>query len=161
MPDDNPPKKQIKLERTYRTSAEKVWELWTTTSGIESWWGPDGFEVNVDKLDLRPGGEMRYTMTAVDPDQVRFMQQAGMPLATEVSITYTEVEPPRRLGYTSLTDFVPDVAPYEVRTVVEIHADGGEVRMILTFDAMHDGEWTERATMGHESQLAKLDKLLG
>ena len=30
------------------------------------------------------------------------MKQAGMPIATDVSIIYTEVEPQRRLGYTSL-----------------------------------------------------------
>jgi hypothetical protein len=30
------------------------------------------------------------------------------------------------------------------------------VRMVLTFDAMHDATWTERATMGWETELEKL-----
>jgi hypothetical protein len=32
--------------------------------------------------------------------------------------------------------------------------------LIITFDAMHDEVWTERARLGHESQLRKLDALI-
>jgi uncharacterized protein YndB with AHSA1/START domain len=64
------PDRKIVIERTYAASIEEVWELWTTKSGIESWWGPDGFSVKVHELDLRTGGEMRYAMTAIDPAQV-------------------------------------------------------------------------------------------
>jgi uncharacterized protein YndB with AHSA1/START domain len=35
------------IERTYRASVEELWELWTTKEGFESWWGPDGFRVEV------------------------------------------------------------------------------------------------------------------
>jgi uncharacterized protein YndB with AHSA1/START domain len=45
----------ITLERTYPTTAERVWELWTTPAGLERWWAPDGFEARVAKLEL--GGE--------------------------------------------------------------------------------------------------------
>jgi hypothetical protein len=37
-------------------------------------------------------------------------------------------------------------------------ADG--VKLTITFDAMHDDVWTERARAGHESQTRKLDALL-
>ncbi len=59
-----PARRRITLERTYQASLEEVWEMWTTPEGIESWWGPDGFAVEVRKLDLRPGGELLYAMTA-------------------------------------------------------------------------------------------------
>jgi hypothetical protein len=32
--------------------------------------------------------------------------------------------------------------------------------MVLTFDAMHDAEWTERSVAGHESELGRLDRIL-
>ena len=102
----------ITMERTYRASLDDVWALWTTPEGIESWWGPEGFSVKVHSLDLRPGGALHYAMTAVGPDQVAFMKNAGMPLTTEVRLAYSEVEPKRRLGYTHLADFIPGVAPY-------------------------------------------------
>lgn len=131
-----------------------------TTAGIESWWGPEGFDVTVLSLDLRPGGELVYLMTATGPEQAAFMERAGMPLSTETKVTYTEVEPPARLAYKTLADFVPGVNPYEVGTVVELQPTAGGVKLIITFDAMHDDIWTERARAGHEGQLRKLDDML-
>jgi uncharacterized protein YndB with AHSA1/START domain len=157
----SPSRRTISMERTYRASVADVWDLWTTAPGLESWWGPEGFAVTVRHLDLRVGGELHYTMTANEPAQVEFMRQAGMPLATDVSITYAEVEPRRRLGYTSLADFVPGLDPYEVATTVTLKAGPDGVHMVLTFEAMHDEEWTARAVAGHESELGQLDKLLG
>jgi uncharacterized protein YndB with AHSA1/START domain len=154
------PRKRITLERVYRADVQDVWDLWTTKEGIESWWGPGGFEVTVRQLDLRPGGELLYAMTAVDPPQVAFMKRAGMPLTQELRITFTEVVPRRRLAYVHLADFVPGVEPYDVATVVELHATSDGVRMVLTFDAMHNDEWTERAVMGWESELGKLAAVL-
>ena len=37
------------LERTYEATAQELWELWTTKEGFESWWGPEGFRVEVDE----------------------------------------------------------------------------------------------------------------
>ena len=95
-------------------------------------------------------------MTAIAPPQVAFMKQAGMPLTHELRITFTDVQPTKRLAYVHLADFIPGVDPYDVATVVELHESADGVRMVLTFDAMHSDEWTERATMGWESELGKL-----
>lgn len=153
-------KRRITMERTYKASVEDVWDMWTTKEGIESWWGPDGFSVKVRKLDVRPGGELHYAMTATAAPQVEFMKKAGMPLTTEAKLTYTEVSPPRRLAYTHLADFIPGVAPYGVAHVVELTPTADGVRMVLTFDAMHDEEWTKRAAMGWEMEFGKLAKVL-
>ncbi|CAN7461104.1 SRPBCC family protein [Caulobacter sp. LjRoot300] len=151
---------QFSIQRTYAASLDEAWALWTTKAGIESWWGPEGFEVTVTALDLRPGGELTYLMTAVAPEMVAFMERSGMPLSTLCKVTYTEVSAPNRLAYKTLTDFVPGVEPYEVATVVELAAAGGRTTLTITFDAMHDDAWTERARAGHESQMRKLDALL-
>lgn len=151
---------QFSIRRTYAASVEAAWALWTTKSGIEAWWGPEGFEVTVTSLDLRPGGVLIYLMTATAPEQIAFMKQAGMPLMTECKVTYTEISPPNRLAYNTLTDFVPGVAPYETATVVELEATDEGVQLTITFDAMHDDIWTDRKRAGHESQLRKLDALL-
>jgi uncharacterized protein YndB with AHSA1/START domain len=160
-----PARAQFSIERHYGASLEDAWALWTTKAGIESWWGPEGFEVTVTSLDFRPGGELVYRMTATRAEEVAFMEKAGMPLSTEAKVTYTEISPPRasgsgRLAYKTLTDFVPGVAPYDVATVVDLAAVGDGVKLTITFDAMHDDLWTERAREGHESQTRKLDALL-
>jgi uncharacterized protein YndB with AHSA1/START domain len=150
----------ITLERRYRASLEDVWRLWTTKEGIESWWGPDGFAVTVDHLDLRAGGELRYTMAAVAPEMIEFMQQDGMLVETSLTLVFTEVESLRRLSYTALADFIPHIEPYEMATTVSLEQEGGEVRMVLAFDAMHDEAWTERAVLGYENELERMAKLL-
>lgn len=150
------PARRITLERIYRADVQDVWDLWTTKDGIESWWGPGGFAVTVRKLDLRPGGELLYAMTAIDPPQVAFMKEHGMPVTQECRITFSEIVPRRRLAYVHLADFIPGVEPYDVTTVVELHPMSGGVRMVLTLDPMHSDEWTERAVMGWEGELGKL-----
>jgi uncharacterized protein YndB with AHSA1/START domain len=150
------PRRRITFERTYQADVQDVWDLWTTKEGIESWWGPGGFAVTVHSIDLRPGGELRYAMTAIDPPQVDFMRQAGMPITQECRITFVDVQPLQRLEYLHLADFVPGVDPYDVTQVVELHRTTSGVRMVLTIEAMHDDEWTMRATMGWESELGKL-----
>lgn len=155
-----PARRKVTLERTFNAAIQDVWDLWTTKEGIESWWGPDGFSVKVRKLDLRPGGELAYVMSATAPEQIDFLRKAGMPLTNEHRLTYTEVVPQRRLGYRHLADFIADVKPYEVATTVEFDVGPLSVRMVLTFDAMHDEHWTKLAVMGWESELGKLAKLL-
>jgi uncharacterized protein YndB with AHSA1/START domain len=153
-------RRKVTLERTFTASIEEVWDLWTTKEGLESWWGPDGFVVKVLKLDLRPDGELLYTMTAVGRDQIEFMKNAGMPLTTETRVKFTEVVPPRRLAYTTLADFIPGVEPYQSATAVELYQDADGVKLVLTQDAMHDEHWTQMAVMGWESELGKLARLL-
>ncbi len=104
--------------------------------------------------------ELAYAMIAQAPEMVAFMKEQGMPTTTEARITYKEVVPHRRLAYVHLTDFVPNVAPYDVESVVEFQVTGDIVRMKLTFDRMHDEEWTNRVVMGWESELGKLARVL-
>ena len=151
------------LERTYGAATpEQVWQLWTTAAGIERWWAPDGFEVRVDELDLQIGGTLRYTMTATAPEQVAFMERAGMPLATQSTKRFTELGEPHRLAYRSLVDFVPGVEPYEVLTIVEIEpAPGGGTRVTMHAEPMHDAVWNERLLAGRSMELDALGRILG
>ena len=152
--------RRIRIERTYHASANEVWDLWTTRKGIESWWAPDGFRVAVRTLDLRLGGALIYAMTATGPDQVEFMKKAGMPLTTESRKTFTELIRSKRIAYLSLADFIPDVKPYEFLTVVDLQSIADGVRVVMTIDAMHDDEWTQRLVMGRENELGNLTEVI-
>ncbi len=149
-------RKTVSFERTFRAPLADVWELWTTKEGIESWWGPDGFAVEVEAIDLRPGGELLYRMFAVGKEQIEFMKRAGMPTSVPHRITYTVVEPQRRLAYTQLADFIPGVEPYDVDLEVILTSDGDQVKMVVVTEVMHDPTWTERAVMGWNMELDKL-----
>ena len=152
---------RLTIERTFRAPIHEVWELWTTREGIEAWWGPEGFSVDVRSLELRAGGDHVYVMSAVGREQVDYMKKAGKPATTRHTLNFTEVRPPHRLAYTNMVDFVPGVEPYRVDTLLELReVEGGGTRLVLTFDAMHDDRWTQLAKMGHESELDRLEKTI-
>ena len=124
----------VRLERTYDAPAELVWELLTTAAGLEEWWAPDGFETRVASFELCPGGHVRYTMTATGPEQVAFVQDLGMPLASEFRREFTEVAAPTRLAYVSVIDFIPDQDAYEHLTTIDIAPDGDRTTVVMTLD---------------------------
>jgi uncharacterized protein YndB with AHSA1/START domain len=149
-------RRTVVLERTYPAPPEVVWTMWTTADGIESWWGPDGFSVEVHEIDVVLGGALRYSMRAVGTDQVEAVTAAGLGTVTTHDIVFTEVDPPRRLSYTTVVDFIPGTEPYEAGTSVELAAVEEGTRLTLTLEAMHDQHWTDLAVMGWESELDRL-----
>jgi uncharacterized protein YndB with AHSA1/START domain len=149
-----------RIVRTYPASPQTVWGLWTTVEGIESWWGPEGFRVQVHELDLRSGGKLEYSMIADNDEMRAYMIDQGMTTSHRTTIEFTEVVPYRRLAYTNVVDFVPGVDTYETETVIEFEPAPDGVRLVISLEAMHDDEWTERAALGWESELGKLEQLL-
>ena len=153
-------KRQLTLERTYHAPLDLIWELWTTRDGIESWWGPEGFQTTVQKLELKVGGTLIYTFTAVGPEQIAFMKQSGQPLEQRLTARYTVVEPMTCVAWSNLADFIPGVTPYEVETRVELKETAAGVHLTLKFDAMHEEKWTQLAAAGWQSELGKLEKAI-
>ena len=148
------------LERIVAAAPARVWELWTTPEGISRWWAPEGFRTDVTDLDLRPGGDLVYTMTAVAPEQVAFMEQNGMPLATESRKYFTEVCEPTRLAYQSVIDFVPNHEPYEQLTEIVLEPVENGTRVQMRVEALHDEVWTERLLAGRANELDNLVALV-
>jgi hypothetical protein len=70
--------------------------------------------------------------------------------------TFTEVEEPTRLAYTSLVDFVPGQEPYEHLTVVELEPADGGTKVTMSVEPMHDDVWTERMLTGRANELENL-----
>ncbi|MEN2742751.1 SRPBCC domain-containing protein [Microbacterium sp. X-17] len=149
------------IERTVDASPAQVWELWTTPDGISRWWAPDGFRTDVTALDLREGGELVYTMTAVAPEMVAFMEQNGMPLSTASRKRFTELSEPARIAYQSLVDFVPDHEPYEQLTEIDLVPEGDGTRVVMRVEPLHDEEWTGRLLAGRANELDNLARLVG
>jgi uncharacterized protein YndB with AHSA1/START domain len=147
----------IVLERTLRVSVEDAWALWTTKEGFESWWGPEGFRVEVHRIEPRVGGALAYDMIAEAPEQIEAMDRMGQPRSHATHGTFTEVQPRERLAITHVIDFLPGVAPYDSTVVVEFRPAGPTLRMVITLAPMHDAHWTEMAVAGWTSQLRKLE----
>ena len=155
------PQRAITIERTYKADIADVWALWTTKDGFESWWGPEGFRVDVQTLDARVGGKLHYDMTADAPEQIEAMKRMGQPVSHKTHGTFTELRPRERLVLTHIIDFLPGVAPYESTIIAEFFPAGDRVRMVVTLHAMHDETTTRMQVQGFTSQLTKLDKRFG
>ena len=93
-----------------------VFDTWTDPAHLSEWWGPNGFTTTVRSMEVRPGGESRYTMHGPDgtdwPNLVR----------------YREVTRPERLVYQHGSPEQP--AMFHV-TVSFDDADGGGTRLTL------------------------------
>jgi hypothetical protein len=88
------------------------------------------------------------------------MEQNGMPLVTESRKRFIEVAEPTRLSYQSLVDFVPDHAPYEQLTEVELHPTDAGTRIVMRVEPMHDEVWTQRLIAGRSNELDNLARLV-
>lgn len=150
------------IERTYTAAMQDLWALWTTKAGFQSWWGPQGFRVDVHTIEAREGGTLHYDMVADTPEMVAAMQKMGQPSTTPCRGHFATFDPHRRLVLTQVIDFLPCVPAYDsVMQVDFLPVGGDQVRMIVTLSQMHDAQMTMMQRQGMQSQLTKLDERYG
>ena len=141
------------IERVWQAPIEQIWELWTTAEGIASWFGPKGFVVGVQEIDLRVGGKFTYSMRSTDPETVAAMEKQGQPASRVVVSTVTEVDPPNKLVYDS------PMGSETMTTSVEFSEGSEGVKMVLVIAATKAG-MTEGAAMGWKSSLERFAEQL-
>ncbi|MBV8035912.1 SRPBCC domain-containing protein [Roseateles sp.] len=123
---------QVRIERHYPYSAEKVWRAWTEPRALSRWFGgmrPGS--VGEAQVDLRVGG--RYRMVSRVPGGETH----------DVSGEYLEVVPHRRLAFTWAWHSTPERVS---RVAIDLsEADGGT---LLRF--VHDRFFDDQARANHE-----------
>ena len=149
------------IERTYRTRVEKLWGLWTTKEGFESWWGSEGSRVKVHTIEAREGGTLHYDMVAVAPEDIATRKQLGLAPLSSVRARFAEFRPYQRLTLTHVFDFMPGVKPYEQKIAVDFFPAGEAVRMVTTIEPLHDEEFTQTSIRVFTGQLKMLDERFG
>jgi len=157
---DKPEHRPIRFERVYDGPVEDLWALWTTKEGLEAWFAPEGTKVEVPALDVRVGGSFDHVMTAVGDEAVAYMASVGRSRTTGARGRFVEVVPHERLHIRMTIDFLPGVEPYPYDIVVEFHAEGERVRMVVTADAHPDAEMTRLASQALVSQLSQFDSVV-
>jgi uncharacterized protein YndB with AHSA1/START domain len=55
-------RKEFVITRVLDAPRELVWKAWTEPERMAQWWGPKGFTMLTNKLELRPGGIYHYCM---------------------------------------------------------------------------------------------------
>ncbi|MCF6409819.1 SRPBCC family protein [Pseudalkalibacillus salsuginis] len=79
--------RELIINRIFNASRELVFNSWTDPEHLQKWWGPSGFTIMIQEIDVRPGGVWQYVMHG--PDGVDY----------DNKIVYIEVISPERLVY--------------------------------------------------------------
>jgi len=58
--------RELLMTRKLNAPVALVWEAWSNSAHIASWWGPNDFTTTISKMDLRPGGEWNLVMHGPD-----------------------------------------------------------------------------------------------
>lgn len=146
MPSD----REAALTRTFAAPRELVFEAWTSPAHLPHWLlGPEGWEMPVCELDLRPGGSWRYVWRKSD--------------GTEMEMTgdYREVVPPERIVNTERWggDW-----PETVNTVTFAEEDGlttVTITVLYPSQEARDAAVATGMADGADQSFARLDDLLG
>ncbi|MFZ1687736.1 MAG: SRPBCC domain-containing protein [Flavobacteriales bacterium] len=77
----------IVISRTINAPRALVFKAWTDPALVDHWFGPNGFTNKTLSMDVRTGGQWKFTMTSAEGR------------VFENLVTYTEVSPVDRLAY--------------------------------------------------------------
>ncbi|MFY9803106.1 MAG: SRPBCC family protein [Candidatus Acidiferrales bacterium] len=88
-----PSDREISMLRTFDAPRELVFEAWTKPALLKCWlYGPADWKLADCKIDLRPGGALRFEWRHQDGSHMGF------------SGVYREIAPPDRLVFTEVWD---------------------------------------------------------
>jgi uncharacterized protein YndB with AHSA1/START domain len=79
--------REIVISRVVAAPRELVWEAMTNPQHVVNWWGPRGFTIAMEKMEVRLGGEWKYIMRG--PDGAEYYNNN----------TFTEVVKPERVVF--------------------------------------------------------------
>ena len=63
---ENTTDREIHIRQRFKTTLQRMWDVWTRPEHIVHWWGPDGFTSTIHEMNLREGGEWRLTLHGPD-----------------------------------------------------------------------------------------------
>jgi uncharacterized protein YndB with AHSA1/START domain/DNA-binding transcriptional ArsR family regulator len=149
------PQRELVIRRTFNAPRELVYQAFVDPDQLSAWFGPVGFSVPRESIDidLRPGGRRRYALVMVsdnDPNQI-----------APLSATVVEVVENELLVFEEhVTGFpgMPDGTLLSTR--IEFHDAGeGATRLEIRQGPLSD-EIEQGNRSGWEGSFTKLDALL-
>ena len=145
---------ELHIERVFEAPRELVWKAFTDPDELAQWFGPVGYHVPRDtvEIDLRVGGRQRFMMV---PDSEEY-PPAGWNTGTidelvenELLVTHEDLE----------GEMAELFGTNRMQLRLEFHDEGGKTRLVI-----HQGPFKEdfvgNAKAGWESSFTKLDTLL-
>jgi uncharacterized protein YndB with AHSA1/START domain len=152
MSQQSPATQDLVIERVFDAPRELVYQAFVDPDQVAQWFGPVGWSVPRDsvELDPRPGGIERFMMVNdADPSQT-----------SPVNATFEEVVENELLVGVETWDMPGGDGPATMRARFEFHDAGeGKTRLVIT-QGPFPSEMAGSARQGWESSFTKLDGLL-
>ncbi|BCY12463.1 SRPBCC domain-containing protein [Actinoplanes sp. L3-i22] len=141
------------ITRVFDAPRALVYRAFTDPDQIAQWFGPVGWSVPRDsvEIDARPGGKQVFTM----------VNDADPSMSSPVNATFTEVIENELLVGEEDVSHIPDFGADKLVMRIELFdEEGGRTRLVLT-QSPFPAEMETGAREGWGSSFTKLDKLLG
>ena len=138
LPSDN----QILITREFDAPRELVFKAYTTPELVRRWWHANRGEMTLCEIDLRVGGQWRYTMSACSGPEVGFHG------------VYREIVPDERIVSTEVYEGMPGAEAVDTVTFTAT----GE-RTTLTILVQHDSRENRDAHINSGMELGLQDAL--
>jgi len=104
-----PGKQEIVQTRVFDAPRDLVFKAHTDPSLITQWWSPRKYTIQVDKLDVRPGGSWRIVCRDAESNEFWFHG------------VYHDVSPPERIVQTFEWEGLPGHASFETATFEDVN----------------------------------------
>ena len=111
------------IERVFRATPAQVYAAWTDPEALPRWFGPNGYSCETEVMDLRVGGEWRFTMRG-----------DGMEFANRHR--WTELVPHERIAF--LMDGLDGREPKKVTVSLTPEGTGTRLRQVMVFPEPED-----------------------
>lgn len=137
-----------------------VWSLWTTPEGLASWWSPEGFVMEVLRLEPRLDGPIEFyyqeAATARDSAWREKFSRRGLSSSWSARGVFREMDPPTRLVFRQALDFGRGAGAqsYEMQASFLERAGGTRVELTALADATK--HWRLLGRQNLIGQLARL-----
>ncbi len=106
-----PGKQEILITREFDAPRELVFKAFTDPTLVPQWWGPRNLSTEVDKMDLRPGGQWRFLNRDAEGNEYAFHGVYHEILAPERIIDTFEFEGLPETGHVTLETMKLEALP--------------------------------------------------
>src|SRR5262249_39938814 len=143
-----PSDREIRIERIFNASRERVWNAMTDPKLVAEWWGR-GNKLVVERMELERGGHWRFVEHA--DDGVHGFEGR-----------YREVTPPERVVQTFEWDGMPGHVVIETMTLEDLGDGRTKLVTLSLFQTTEDRDGMMKSGMefGLNQSYAALDRLL-
>lgn len=138
----------LRLERDYKVTPERLFAAVTSRAELLQWWGPEGMDVPEDDMDFTRTGPWYSVMRNSEGQRYK------------VSGHVTHVSPPKSVGFTWAWHDDKDARGTESHVTFTIEKTDTGARLVIDHRELGDDEISANHESGWSSSLRKLDALL-